>query len=178
MWTAREGQDRHQVRSQAETKEPGSAEGRWQQKGRTQLVRQAARSKGPGWSRQDRAATSGWGRSQATWGHPRREDGLTVSQKPDPWAGTPGWKEDTKVKKWAPAASPYGGRREHLEISFLQRQLMLKRNALLPAISFYRIVVLKGSGKTMVSSSSSSSFFLKAGPQSYYLWEWWIDSAS
>ena len=63
------------------------------------------------------------------------------------------------MKKWAPAASPYGGRRDHLEISFLQRQLMLKRNALLPAISFSRILVLKGPGKMMVSSSSSSSFF-------------------
>lgn len=38
------GQDRHQVRSQAKRKEPGSAEGRWKQKERTQNVGQAARS--------------------------------------------------------------------------------------------------------------------------------------
>lgn len=37
-------QDRHQARSQAKRKEPGSPEGRWKQKERTRNVRRAARS--------------------------------------------------------------------------------------------------------------------------------------
>ena len=91
-----------------------------------------------------------------------------------PWAGTPGWKEDTKVKKWALTSSPYGGQREHLEISFLQRQPMRKKKMLFACCFFFQNLRLDGPGE----DDDLFFFFLKAGPQSYYLWEWRIDSAS
>lgn len=102
-------------------------------------------------------------RNQATGGHPRREDGLLGR---NPTLGScsrlegrqKGEEMDTLT------TSTDGGKREHLEINFLQRQLTWKRNALFPAISFSGISGLKGTKVTV-----SSLFFFYVGPQSNYL---------
>lgn len=89
-------------------------------------------------------------RNQATGGHPRREDGLlgrnpTLGRCSRLEGRQKGEEMDTLT------TSTVGGKREHLEIGFLQRQLTWKRNALFPAISFSGISGLKGT-KMMVSS--------------------------
>lgn len=101
---SKEGSSQASSEKQAKRKEPGSAEGRWKQKEREQTVRQAARSWraarviGQGDANGDRASYQRLDqRSQATRGHPRRADGLTVSEEPDPQQGHLAGEED---KRW------------------------------------------------------------------------------
>lgn len=89
------------MRSQAKRKEPGSVEGRWEQKERTQNARQAARSlesrEGDGPGRHTEGQSELPGATSEKPGNPgssSRGDGLTLSRYP--WL-----KRKTRVKKRA-----------------------------------------------------------------------------
>lgn len=157
MWTAKRGQ----VGSQAKRKEPGSTEDRWKHKERTQEAgrppgaRGAEAAKGQGDVAGDTASYPQLNQeSQAAQAYSRARDENPTSSRCI-WLE----RKHHRGKQWACS-----------EISSVQMQPKCKRRAPAPAIFLFRISALKDSDHYGLFP------FSQERPQSYHLWELWIDS--